>query len=250
MTAQASPLALRVDPRERSAAARAAGLALLLTLAFATPATLQLAQGLLAPTESRFGDAIASALGGVTLPLVAAAVVASVFGSGSRLRAHVDRLVAAGAEPRAVIARPLLVTMFAAIAATALGAALTVLLLRAALHLGGAALVSSDMLATAWGAALGCAAWTGLAALLVVRSGRAVLGWMVVAIDLVLRLVPGAGAWLSPSAHVQNVLGAPPPRGFVHVPVLPQLASVGVLLVLAVATAALAARRYDGPPAR
>lgn len=239
-----------MSPRERAAFLRAGGLALVIAFAFAAPATIALSAGQLAPTESRLGDAIASAFGGITLPLVAAAVIASVLGAASPLRAHADRLVSAGAEPRTVIVRPLLLALVAATVASAIGAALTVVLLRGALRLGVGTTMIFDSFATAWGTLLGAAAWTGLAALLVVRSGRPARAWFVVAIDLLSRLLPGAAAWLAPSAHVDNVLGAPPPRGFVHVPVLPQLASVGVLLVLGALTLLLATRRYEGAPAR
>jgi len=239
-----------IDARERTGLLRGSGIALVITLAFAAPATLKIAQGLLGPNESRLGDAIANAFGGVTLPLVAAAVVASVLGAGSPLRARADRLVAAGAEPRSVIMRPLAIAMLAATLASALGSALTVLLLRGSLRLGTPGLLITDLFATAWGTMLGAAAWTGCAALLVIRSGRPARAWIVVVFDLVSRLLPGAAAWLAPSAHIENVLGAPPPRGFVHVPVLPQLASVAVLLLMAALFAFAALRRYDGAPAR
>jgi hypothetical protein len=235
-----------IDARERRSFARAFGLALAITFAFGAPATLKLLQGQLAPTETLLGEAITAAFGGITLPVVAAAVSASVLGNGSVLRAHVDRLVAAGVEPRAVIGRPIAIAAFAAASASALGAALTLVLLRAALHLGGPGLVLTDLLATAWGALLGAAAWTAASASFVVRSGRPVLAWLVVPLDLCARLLPGAAAWIGPSAHVENVLGAPPPRGVVHVPILAQPASVLVLTAVAVAAAIAARRRYAG----
>lgn len=239
-----------MSPRERATFVRAGGLALVITLFFAAPATLALWQGQLAPTEPRLGTAIARAFGGITLPLVAAALVASLFGVSSPVRAHLDRLVAAGAEPRAVILRPLVLALVAAVAATALGSMLTVVLLRVALRLGSSGLLVQDALGTAWGSLLGVAAWIGLAAPFVLTSGRPARAFVVVAIDLLTRLLPGGAAWLAPSAHVENVLGAPPPRGFIHVPVLPQLASVSVLLLLAALGLVLSVRRYQGPPAR
>ncbi|MBI2392751.1 MAG: hypothetical protein HYV09_24410 [Deltaproteobacteria bacterium] len=239
-----------LEPRERRVLLRALGIGALVAMAFAAPATISLVRGQLAPTESRLGEAIAHAFGGVTLPILAAAVAAGVLGDGSPVRARVDRLVAAGADPRRVLLRPILLAMIAATLAGALASTLTVALLRLSLRLGAPSLLLFDMLASAWATMLGAAAWTGLAALLVARTGRPVRAWLVVAIDLVTRLVPGALAWIAPSAHVENVLGAPPPRGFVHVPVVPQLASVAALLAIAVISTAIAARRYQGTPAR
>lgn len=239
-----------IEPRERRVVGRALGIGALVALAFAAPATISLVRGQLSPTESRLGEAIAHAFGGVTLPIVAAAIAAGVLGDGSPVRARADRLVAAGADPRRVLLRPILLAMVAATMASALASTLTVALLRLSLKLGGPSLLAFDMLASAWGTIVGAAAWTGLAALLVVRTGRPARAWLVIAIDLATRLVPGALAWIAPSAHVDNVLGAPPPRGFVHVPVMPQLASVAVLLAIAAVSTAIAARRYQGTPAR
>lgn len=241
---------LAIDLRERHALGKSLSTAAIITLAFAAPATLKLFGGTLSPNEARLSDAVASALGGVTLPIVAAATAASVLSHTASLRARADRLVAAGALPRDVVWRPLVLALFAATVASALAGGLTVLLLRTALKLGGAGLVAHDIAATAWAMLLGGAAWTALASAFVIRSGRAARAWLVVGLDLLSRLIPGALAWLSPSAHVGNVLGAPPPRGFVHVPVIPQLASVAVLVALAALFVFLAARRYQGAPPR
>lgn len=239
-----------IDLRERRALGRGLSTATIITLAFAAPATIRLYQGTLAPTEPRLSDALASALGGVTLPIVAAATIVSVLASGGPLRLRADRLVAAGASPERVIGRPLAIAIGSAALASAAAGALTVLLLRTSLKLGTPGLIATDILETAWAMILGAAAWSALAAMFVVRTGRAGRAWIVVGIDLVTRLIPGALAWLAPSAHVANVLGAPLPRGFIRVPVLPQLASVGILLAIAVFTAWIAARRYQGPPPR
>lgn len=227
---------------------RATATAAIITLAFAAPATVRLYTGTLAPTEPRLSDALASALGGVTLPIVAAATVVTILTGPLRTRA--DRLVAAGAEPRPVIARPLLLAMAGAAAGSALAGALTVLLIRLSLELGTGATIAADLAATSWAMILGAAAWSALSAVFVIRSGRPARAWIVVGIDLLTRLIPGALAWLAPSAHVANVLGAPPPRGFVHVPVMPQLASVATLIVIAAFATLLAMRRYHGPPSR
>jgi hypothetical protein len=239
-----------IDLRERRTLGKSLSTAAIITLAFAAPATLKLFQGTLSPNEARLGDALASALGGVTLPIVAAATAASIFGAGSALRTRADRLVAAGALPREVIGRPLSIALGSAAIASAIAGALTVVLLRSSLKLGGAGLLAHDAAATAWAMILGATAWTAFASLFVVRTGKAARAWIVVGVDLLTRLIPGAVAWVAPSAHVGNVLGAPPPRGFVHVPVIPQIASVGILLVMAALFAALCVRRYQGTPPR
>jgi hypothetical protein len=239
-----------IEARERRALGRGLSTAAIITLAFAAPATVRLLQGTLAPTEARLSDALASALGGITLPIVGAATVVSILGAGSSLRTRVDRVVAAGASPDKMILRPLAVAFGSAALASALAGALTVLLLRTSLKLGTASTIASDILATSWAMILGASAWTGMAAMFVVRTGRAARAWIVIGVDLLTRLIPGALAWIAPSAHVSNVLGAPPPRGFVHVPVIPQLASVATLLAIALICGWIATRRYQGPAAR
>jgi hypothetical protein len=216
-------------------------------LAFAAPATLRVLGGTLPATESRLGDAIASAFGGLTFPLSAAAVAAMLFGAGTRSRGRIDRLVAAGSEPD----RAVMPTIGAALLATVVGAVsagiVTVVLLRSILHL--STYFAADVFGTAWANALGAAAWSALAVAFVIGTGKPGRAYLVVAVDLATRLLPGAIAWIAPSAHVGNVLGAPPPRGFLRVPILPQLASVGFLLVLAALAAFVASRRYRGRPA-
>ena len=230
----------------KRAFARACALSLVVDLASASPATFRVVRGALAPTEGRLGDAVASAFSGVTLPIAAAVVVGSVLVSGAPLRAHVDRLVAAGLEPRAVIGRPLALALAASALSGALAGGLTLGLLRAILHLGPPSFALFDVLATGWAVACGALAWTGLASAFAIRSGRPARAWSVVAIDLLSRLLPGGAAWLAPSAHVGNLLGAPPPRGLVPVPALPQGVSVAVLLSLALVASFVAARRYQG----
>ncbi len=234
---------LALDRSEQRALLRTTSIGAIIALAFAAPATLKLFQGQLGPNESRLGDALAGAFGGITLPIVAAAIAASVLGGTTRGRA--DRLVAAGGEPGKLIARPLALAVIAAIVASAVAGALTVVLLRVSLRLGTGGAIAFDIGATAWANALGAAAWTSIAAAFVTRSGRPARAWIVVGIDLLSRLLPGAAAWIAPSAHVENVLGAPPPRGFVHVPELSQW-----IVVIAVIGIAIAVRRYAGTPAR
>lgn len=237
-----------IDARVRRSFGLASLVGVAVVVAFATPATMRLVTGALAPTEPRLTDAVASAFSGITLPVLGAAIAASTFGSASRLRTRADRIVAAGLAPESAVRTPLLVAIAAASLAAAVAGALLVVLLRLALRLRGPLLF--DVAGTAWAMAIGAAAWTALACAIVARSGRPARGAAVVFLDLVTRLLPGAAAWIAPSAHLGNVLGAPPPRGFVHVPVLPQLASVAVLIALAVFGALLAQRRYRGPPPR
>jgi hypothetical protein len=220
----------------------------IIAAAFAAPAIIALSQGLVAPSESRLTRAIVAAFGGITLPILGATVAGWFLGVGTRPRSRADVLVAAGLPPM----RAVLPMLGAAIAVASLGASLVgavvVAAVRAHHHLGGAAMSMRDAFGTAWALMLGAAAWTSIAALLVAHTGRAGRGWIVVAIDLGLRLLPGAMAWVAPSAHVANLLGAPPPASFVHVPVLSQGLSVVFLAVIALFATAGAARRYQGAP--
>jgi hypothetical protein len=213
-------------------------------LAFAAPATLRVLRGALPATESRLGDAIASAFGGLTLPLAAAAVAATLFGAGTRSRGRIDRIVAAGSEPDRALLPTLGAALLASVASAVVAGIVTGVLLRTILHL--PTYFVADVLGTAWANALGAAAWSALAIAFVIGTGKPGRAYLVVAVDLVTRLLPGAVAWIAPSAHVGNVLGAPPPRGFLRVPVLPQLASVAFLLAMAALAAFVASRRYRG----
>jgi len=237
-----------IDAGERRTLLRTTAVGAVIALAFAAPATLKILQGQLGPSESRLSDALASAFGGITLPIVAAAIAAGVLGGS--LRARTDRLVAAGGEPSKLIVRPLVFAVLAAVLASAVAGAITVVLLRSALKLGGAAMIVTDVGATAWANSLGAAAWTSVACAFVMRSGKPARAWIVVAVDLSTRVLPGFASWLAPSAHIDNVLGAPPPRGFVHVPVLSQWISVALLIAMAAAGVAIAVRRYAGAPVR
>jgi hypothetical protein len=103
-----------------------------------------------------------------------------------------------------------------------------------------------DLFGTAWANALGATTWTAIGLACVAPSGRPSRGAIPLALDLVTRILPGAAAWIAPSAHVGNLLGAPPSRGVVAVPVLPQPASAAALIAIAVVAAAIAIRRYVG----
>ena len=237
-----------VAPRKMPPAALAFAAGAVVAAAFAAPAVIALSQGLIAPSEPRLTRALVGAFGGITLPIVGAAVASWFFGVGTRARTRADLLVAAGL-PELRAAWPLLAVAIAVAAGgSSLVAALVVAALRAHHHLGAGSLLVRDALGTAWAVMLGAAAWTSLAALLVARSGRAGRAWFVVAIDLGSRLLPGAVAWAAPSSHVANLLGAPPGASLVHVPVIAQSLSVVALLALSLVAGAAAARRYQGAP--
>lgn len=224
---------------------RLAAVAALVPLAFAAPSLLGLDGVPRAPgDEAQLGRVMARAFGGLSLPIVAAVVVAFGLGQGSPLRSRIDRQIAAGLPEQRAALRVIGPALLVAAAVPALVAAFTVVALRLARHLGGGALVAQDAAGSAWAVFLGAAAWGALAALLVARTGRGARAYWLIGVELLLRLVPGAAAWASPSAHVGNLLGAPPPRGFVVVPVLPQWVSVIALAALALAGTAAALRRY------
>ena len=220
----------------------------LLALAFAAPALLGATHGAGISSERRLERALVQAFDGITLPIVAAAIVAMLLSTGSVVRARADALVAAGMPAGRAVLRPLLLAVACAAVASALVGAAVVVVLRVRHHLGPGSLVIGDALGTAWAMTLGAAAWTTLAAALVVRNGRGSNGYLIVLLDLGARLLPGGAAWLAPSAHVANLLGAPPPAGLVHAPVLPQWVSVVVLAGFALLGGAATVRRYVGRP--
>lgn len=220
-------------------------LAALLPLAFAAPALIGLGTTPVgAPSEVRLARMMLHAYGGISLPVVACVVVAFALGAGAPLRARLDRLIAAGLAPTRAAPRAIGLALAVASVVPALVAALTVTLLRLAHHLGGAGVLLADAAGSAWAVLLGGAAWSALAALVVARSGRGTRAYWLILAELGLRLLPGGAAWLSPSAHVGNLLGAMPPRSIIAVPVLPQWASVLTLAVIAVTASLLAIRRY------
>jgi hypothetical protein len=221
-----------------------------INLAFASPVLGALAQRPPASTERALTRLVVGAFGGLSLPIVAAAVAATIFAAGAPIRARLDRLVAAGAAPSRVIARPVVLAIVVAALSAGVVAGLIDLVLRARLGLAHGSLVALDTLGSAWAVSLGAAAWSALAIPTVARGGKGARAFLLVGVDLASRLLPGGAAWLAPSAHVENVLGAPPSARAVPVPVIPQLASVVVLLVIAVAGAVVTTRSYDGAPAK
>jgi hypothetical protein len=233
-------------PRPRRAEVlRLATLAALLPLAFAAPALIGLGpRPVGAPTEARLAQLMLHAYGGISLPVVGCVVAAFALGAGAPLRARLDRLIAAGLAPTRVAPRAIGLAVVVASVVPALVAALTVTLLRLAHHLGAGGVLLADAAGSAWAVFLGGAAWSALAALVVARSGRGARAYWLILAELGLRLLPGGAAWLSPSAHVGNLLGAMPPRSIIAAPVLPQWVSVLALAAVAVAGSLLAIRRY------
>jgi hypothetical protein len=242
------------DDRDRSVAlpwprraelVRLGTLAALLPLAFAAPALIGLGpRPAGAPTEARLAQLMFHAFGGISLPVVACVVAAFALGAGAPLRARLDRLVAAGLAPTRAAPRVLGLAIGVASIVPALVAAITVTLLRLAHHLGAGGALLADAAGSAWAVFLGGAAWSALAALVVARSGRGARAYWLILVELGVRLLPGGAAWLSPSAHVGNLLGAMPPRSIIAAPVLPQWVSVIALALVAVSGTALAVRRY------
>ncbi len=227
---------------------RALALAPMVLLAFAAPAIFVLARGHMVIGESQLGRVVVRAFGGISLPVLASVIAALTLSRDAIVRRRADLRVAAGEEPTRALARPLTHALVCIVASALLGSLVVVAALRVHLHLGSAREIVLDVLGTTWAVSLGGVAWLALAAALVVRSGRGVTAFLLIPLDLVSRLLPGAAQWFVPSSHVANLLGAPPPEGFVHVPVLPQLASVGALVVFAALGLAITARRYRGVP--
>lgn len=237
-------LRARPDPGALRAGAAAAAIA----LSFCAPSMYALARGIVGPSESRLASALVSSFGGLTLPLAGIAVASVFFAAGSRSRARADRLVAAGASPRSAMSGLLATAVLVAALSCAVVGAIVVGALRVRFHLGSARLITTDVLGTMWALCLGGAAWTAIAIAFVARSGRLSRAWIVVAIDVVTRLLPAGAAWIAPTNHVANLLGAPPPSGFFRAPMVSQGASVVTLLVLVAIASAVSTRRYRGQP--
>lgn len=226
-----------------------AGLAFVaVALALATPA-LVAAPALRSVDELTFGRAVARAFSGVTFPVAGAVLAVLLLSKTSRIRRGADRLVGAGLPPARAARFLVLVTLLCAVGVAAPLGAAVVATLRGAAHLGPTDLAVRDVLGTAWAAALGAAAWTAVGAAFLARSGQPSRALLVLAIDLPTRMLPGGAAWLAPGAHLDNVLGAPPPRGLLPVPVLPQLVSVAALVAVALLGAWIALLRYEAADA-
>lgn len=227
------------------ALSRGALVFLFVALALATPGFVA-APALRRVDELGLMRVVVRALSGVTLPLAGAALAVMVMATESRLRRGVDLLVGAGLDPARGARFLLLCAMVIAVGVGAPLGAATVLVLRGAARLGDSSIALRDAAGTAWAAALGAAAWTALAAAFIARSGRPSRALAVLIVDLPTRLLPGAAVWISPTTHLENLLGAPPPQSLVRVPIVPQLASALVLLVVAAVGARITLGRYEG----
>ena len=235
-------------PHAPNSLARTALLSAIVTLAFAAPSIVSVLSGRGIANETRLSRAMLSCFGGITLPILGAAVAGNLLGVNSRARRRLDRLVAAGLDPRRALPGPYAVTVLVAAFSAGLVSAVVISALRSTLHLGTTKLAAIDALGSAWSVGLGAATWTSIALVLVAKTGRPGRGYLAVLIDLGTRLLPGAFAWVAPSAHVSNLLGAAPPPSLVHVPVLDQRLSSIVLVASFALFSYLATRRYTGAP--
>jgi hypothetical protein len=171
-------------------------------------------------------------VGALALPLLAFAVVRAVLGSGS-LRVSTAPAVAFGGHPARAAAATIAVAAVTCAVAGSLVAAAVALLAHG---------VSDppplrDAAASAFAGGLGglaYATWFSLGATFGRRGGgRAVF----LLADWILGATGGAGALVTPRAHLRNLLGGAPPMD------LSQRASVAALLALALVCTLVAVRR-------
>jgi hypothetical protein len=184
------------------------------------------------------GHVLLGVFGSIALPLLVYVVVGATVAGQGVLRAS-RPLVAVGGDPMRVAAATILV----AAAVSALLGALLSPLVAAIAHGPSDPSLARDLPTTAWiGALAGAtyAAWFALGAA-TTRSG--VGRGALLAVDWILGVGTGAGAVLTPRAHLRNLLGGAPPLD------LSQRASTAALVFLAFAfvVAALTfARRTRG----
>lgn len=218
----------------------------LILLAFAAPTFVTATHSTI--TEMSLGRLIVSTFGGLTLSVFGAVSAALLWNKNSPLRARADALVSFGLSTKTA-ALPIFLTavVLCALWAAVLGASF-VSLLRGTSTLSQKNIWMHDAIGTAWSVGLGTTFWFCFAIALMARSGKSKFAYVVIAIDLVSRLLLGPAAWLSPSNHIANVLGAPPPTSLIRVPILSQSVSVGTLITLSVGLFFLALVRYQGRP--
>jgi len=170
--------------------------------------------------------------GALIVPLLAYVFVGAAVASQS-LRASTASLVAFGAAPlRAALATLAVVALVCAASSAVVGAAVASLA-----HGASDPPRVRDALASAYAGGLGgasYAAWFGLGASFGRRGGGRSL---LLVLDWILGATTGAGALVTPRAHLRNLLGGMPPMG------LSERLSALALVALAVACALLAARR-------
>lgn len=170
--------------------------------------------------------------GAVAVPLVTYILVGAAVASQS-LRGSTSPLVSFGAAPlRAALATLAVAVVLSAAASAILGAAVALLA-----HGQADPPPVRDAVVSAYAGALGgaaYAAWFGLGASFGKRGGgRSVF----LALDWILGASSGAGAVITPRAHLRNLLGGAPPME------LSQRASSAALVLLTVLFALLALRR-------
>jgi len=178
------------------------------------------------------GDALQTAFGALALPLLAFAVVGVTLG-GDGLARSVRSVVAFGAVP----ARAALAEVLVAVAASALLASVVGILVATLSHGSSDPPLARDVLATAWIAALGGAAYASLFALGASFGARGGGRAWLLALDWMLGASDGSSGILTPRAHVRSLLGGD------AVASLSNVASAGMLVLLAVGFAALAVAR-------
>lgn len=170
--------------------------------------------------------------GALIVPLLAYVFVGAAVASQS-LRASTASLVAFGAAPlQAALATIAVVALICAASSAVVGAAVA-----SVAHGASDPPRVHDALASAYAGGLGgasYAAWFGLGASFGRRGGGRSL---FLVLDWILGATTGAGALITPRAHLRNLLGGMPPMG------LSERLSALALFGLAVVCALLAARR-------
>jgi hypothetical protein len=170
--------------------------------------------------------------GALIVPLLAYVFVGAAVASQS-LRASTASLVAFGAAPlQAALATIAVVALICATSSAVVGAAVA-----SVAHGASDPPRVHDALASAYAGGLGgasYAAWFGLGASFGRRGGGRSL---FLVLDWILGATTGAGALITPRAHLRNLLGGMPPMG------LSERLSALALFGLAVVCALLAARR-------
>jgi hypothetical protein len=173
-----------------------------------------------------------NAVGPIVLPLLAYALAGAALG-GRSLASSTAAVVALGAQP----ARAALATLGVVAMACAAAGGLFSALVAVTAHGASDPPVARDAFASAYAGSLGGAAyatWFAMGATFGKRGGGRLVFLVV---DWAVGASNGAGALLSPRGHVRNLFGGAPPVD------LPERASAGLLVALALACALIATRR-------
>jgi hypothetical protein len=169
---------------------------------------------------------------GVALPLMTYAVAGTVVGPRS-IAVCIDQLAAFGA-PRA---RAAAVAIVVAMATCALAGAIVAAAVAVIAHGPDDPPAARDAFTSAYAGALGgaaYAAWFALGSAFGRRGGGRTL---LLVVDWILGASHGAGALITPRAHLRNLLGGAPPMA------LSERASASALVILAIVCTLIAARR-------